>query len=61
MAIAAAVPDDKMVTVGLEFAKKHAAVIERFGRFPHRNAVLGRASTLDEQAYLRGGGETFGA
>ena len=32
----------------------HAATIARFGRFPHRNALLGRASTPDEQAYLSG-------
>ena len=44
-----------------DYARRHREVIRRFGRFPHRNAVLGRASTLDERAYLRGGGETFGA
>jgi uncharacterized protein (DUF924 family) len=43
-----------------DYARRHREVIRRFGRFPHRNAVLGRPSTLDEQAYLRGGGETFG-
>lgn len=32
----------------LGFAKKHHDVIERFGRFPHRNAILGRASRADE-------------
>jgi uncharacterized protein (DUF924 family) len=36
----------------LAYAKKHADVIERFGRFPHRNAALGRPSTPDELAYL---------
>jgi uncharacterized protein (DUF924 family) len=36
----------------LDFAKKHAAVIARFGRFPSRNAVLGRESTAEEQAFL---------
>ena len=45
----------------LDYARRHREVIRRFGRFPHRNAVLGRAPTRDEQAYLRGGGETFGA
>jgi uncharacterized protein (DUF924 family) len=34
----------------LEYAKKHFAVIERFGRFPHRNAMLGRAPRPDEIA-----------
>jgi uncharacterized protein (DUF924 family) len=43
----------------LEFAEKHREVIRRFGRFPHRNTLLGRPNTADEQAYLREGGETF--
>jgi uncharacterized protein (DUF924 family) len=34
-------------------ALEHREIIERFGRFPHRNAVLGRISTDDEQAFLR--------
>lgn len=38
------------------FARDHAAVIERFGRFPSRNAALGRESTPEEQAYLAEGG-----
>jgi len=37
---------------GLEFATRHREVIERFGRFPHRNAVLARASTAEERAFL---------
>ena len=40
----------------LEWAEKHAAIIRRFGRFPHRNAILGRATTPEEQAYLDEGG-----
>ena len=36
----------------LEYARKHQDVIARFGRFPHRNAILGRASTDAERAYL---------
>jgi len=36
----------------LDYAHRHQAVIERFGRFPHRNAVLGRRSTEDEESYL---------
>ncbi len=35
-------------------ARRHAEVIERYGRFPHRNAILGRTSTPDEAAYLLG-------
>jgi uncharacterized protein (DUF924 family) len=37
-------------------AKKHREVIARFGRFPHRNNVLGRESTTEEDEYLLGGG-----
>lgn len=40
----------------LEWAEKHKDVIDRFGRFPHRNAILGRETTPDEQAYLDDGG-----
>jgi len=40
----------------LKWAQLHADIIERFGRFPHRNVALGRATTPDEQAFLDGGG-----
>jgi uncharacterized protein (DUF924 family) len=40
----------------LAYAQRHCDVIQRFGRFPHRNRVLGRRSTPDEQAYLDAGG-----
>jgi uncharacterized protein (DUF924 family) len=43
----------------LEFAKAHHRVIERFGRFPHRNAILGRVSSLDELSYLAEPGSSF--
>ena len=36
----------------LRFARHHHALIQRFGRFPHRNSILGRASTAEELAYL---------
>ena len=39
-----------------QWAQQHLDLIERFGRFPHRNAALGRESTAEEQAYLDGGG-----
>ena len=42
----------------LKWAQLHADIIRRFGRFPHRNAVLGRATTPEEQAFLDGGGFT---
>src|ERR1700704_5470730 len=41
---------------GLKWAELHADIIRRFGRFPHRNAVLGRATAPEEQAFLDGGG-----
>lgn len=37
----------------LEFEHKHKRIIDRFGRYPHRNAVLGRSSTEEEIAFLR--------
>jgi len=40
----------------LKWAEQHADIIRRFGRFPHRNKVLGRATTPEEQAFLDGGG-----
>ena len=46
LALFTALHDDGL----LGFAKKHFAVIERFGRFPHRNAMLGRAPRPDEVA-----------
>jgi uncharacterized protein (DUF924 family) len=41
---------------GLKWAELHAGIIQRFGRFPHRNAVLGRATTPEEQKFLDEGG-----
>ena len=35
------------------FEKRHQAVIERFGRYPHRNSVLDRESTAEEAAFLK--------
>jgi uncharacterized protein (DUF924 family) len=46
--------DDSLV-----WARKHADVIFRFGRYPHRNAILGRASTPEEEGYLREPGAGF--
>ena len=40
----------------LKYALEHADIIQRFGRFPHRNDLLGRETTADEQAFLDGGG-----
>lgn len=50
----------EMQRLGLEneakYAKIHLDIIEKFGRFPHRNDVLGRETTKDEQAFLKNGG-----
>ena len=43
----------------LDYAERHRDVIRRFGRFPHRNAILGRASTPAEQEYLAQPGAGF--
>lgn len=43
-----------------DYAVRHREIIARFGRYPHRNAVLGRESTPEEVAYLDSGAETFG-
>ncbi|MET3337901.1 MULTISPECIES: DUF924 family protein [Bradyrhizobium] len=40
----------------LQYAREHADIIQRFGRFPHRNRLLGRDSTEEEQAFLDKGG-----
>jgi uncharacterized protein (DUF924 family) len=43
----------------LDFALRHKAIVDRFGRFPHRNAVLGRASTEEESVFLKEPGSSF--
>jgi len=42
-----------------EFELKHKAIIDRFGRYPHRNALLGRESTDEEILFLQGPGSSF--
>ena len=41
------------------FELKHKAIIDRFGRYPHRNAILGRASTTEEVEFLKQPGSSF--
>ena len=43
----------------LDFELRHQAIIARFGRYPHRNAVLGRVSTAEETAFLNQPGSSF--
>ncbi|HLS06025.1 MAG TPA: DUF924 family protein [Wenzhouxiangella sp.] len=51
--LAADFPDHPELTASfLKYAREHADVIERFGRFPHRNRALGRTSTAEERAFL---------
>jgi uncharacterized protein (DUF924 family) len=54
--LAAADPEQQSM---LDYAYRHRAIIERFGRFPHRNAILGRLSTAEEIAFLKQPGSGF--
>ncbi len=45
--------------MNLEFELKHKAIIERFGRYPHRNRILGRESTQEEIEFLKGPNSSF--
>ncbi|MCH8028930.1 MAG: DUF924 family protein [Candidatus Dadabacteria bacterium] len=57
----AVAPDKKdVVQASLKWALMHKAIIERLGRFPHRNKALGRRSTEEEEQYLRGEHKSFG-
>jgi uncharacterized protein (DUF924 family) len=59
--LADSVPENDRETFDffLDYAVRHHAIIARFGRFPHRNAVLGRQSTPDEVAFLEQPGSSF--
>ena len=43
----------------LRFELRHKEIIDRFGRYPHRNAILGRSSTADELTFLSEPGSSF--
>ena len=60
-ALCGAVPADERERFGgfLDYARRHRDVIERFGRFPHRSAALGRVSTAEEANYLAQPGAGF--
>ncbi|MBT8074420.1 MAG: DUF924 domain-containing protein [Xanthomonadales bacterium] len=47
------------IQANLEFEFKHKEIIEKFGRYPHRNQVLGRQSTPEEIEFLAGPGSSF--
>lgn len=50
----------KLCESQLQFEVKHKDIVDKFGRYPHRNGPLGRQMTTDEQEFLDGGGDTFG-
>jgi len=50
---------DASLAGALDYARRHLAVIERFGRFPHRNAILGRPTSAAELDYLAQPGSGF--
>lgn len=53
-------PHMRDVYIGfLEYAERHKTIIERFGRFPHRNALLGRLSSTEETVFLAQPGSSF--
>ena len=53
-------PDEREVfKLNLDFARRHQEIIERFGRFPHRNCILGRESTEEEAEFLTQPGSSF--
>ncbi|HTX04197.1 MAG TPA: DUF924 family protein [Steroidobacteraceae bacterium] len=51
---------EELCASSLRYAEVHRSIVARFGRFPHRNRALGRASTAEEETYLREGGRSFG-
>jgi len=52
-------PFKPLMQDALDYAEQHRDVIARFGRFPHRNKILGRTSTTEERAYLAEPGSGF--
>ena len=60
LAAQCAAPYRPFIENALDYARRHHAIIERFGRFPHRNTLLRRSATDDEEQFLAGGGDTFG-
>ena len=50
---------DSQFSENLDYAVKHWEIIQQFGRFPHRNKILGRQSTPEEEVFLRKPGSSF--
>ncbi len=59
LALAAATEERALFDNFLDYARQHRDVVARFGRFPHRNAILGRPSTADETEFLKQPGSRF--
>lgn len=59
LALFAKLPPSSTSASYMDYACRHHDVIERFGRFPHRNEILGRASTSEESEFLRQPGSSF--
>jgi len=59
LALFGALADETGIRDPLVWAEKHAVIVRRFGRYPHRNAILGRPSTPEEIAFLREPGSSF--
>lgn len=57
-ALAARCPDESFVR-NVDYAYRHKRIIDRFGRYPHRNAIVGRDSTAEELAFLEEPGSSF--
>jgi uncharacterized protein (DUF924 family) len=51
--------DDPESAHAIDYAYRHLEIIEKFGRFPHRNAILGRPSTPEELEFLKQEGSSF--
>lgn len=60
VALFQAVPESDRKQGWVDYAVQHMEIIERFGRFPHRNEILGRESTPEEVEFLEGTGLRFG-
>jgi uncharacterized protein (DUF924 family) len=57
--LASGLARDPAFAGALDYARRHHAIIARFGRFPHRNGALGRSSTAEELAFLNEPGSSF--
>lgn len=60
LAASAGADEQAAARMYVDYAARHRDIIARFGRFPHRNAALGRTPTPAELAWLESGGERFG-